>query len=181
MEENRNPDEERSDSPTAEIQKDMPGVEPMLSGSGEPAETYFRVTQLSMFYRYLFISVLTLVGAGFLFFIVPSTISTKDYPLMVILAFWVLALLRYWVYLLGMPHRILCRGQESLYFFSLLRRREILLKEVVAIKSSPIYPSYIRFITSKKKTIPMINHVTGLHELIDRIKEVNPELVTKGC
>ncbi len=167
MEEGRNPVEEKEERPVDDVREGVP-------------DTHFQVTRLSMVYRYLFITVLTLVGAGFLFLIVPSTLSAKDYPLLVILAIWVLALLRYWVYLLDMPHRIECQGPGTLRFFSLLRRREILLKDVVAIKTSPIYPSYVKFLTSKKKTIPMINHVTGLHVLTGRIREANPDLETKG-
>lgn len=146
-----------------------------------PEETTFRVTRPSLFYRYGFIVILTLLGAGFLFLTVPMYLSIRDYLVLGLLGLWALALLRFWIYLLGMPYRIRCREDGLMELVSVLRKREIPLKEVQTIQVSPFYPSYLKIITSRKKTISMINHVTGLHELIGRIKKVNPELETKGC
>jgi hypothetical protein len=168
-----------------------PDVEPARSDAGEgsdglgsrgssPAST-FRVSRLTLIYRYLLLVLLTAAGALFLFMLVPMAVSGRDYILGAILALWALALLRYWAFFLAMPHRITVEDDDSLQFHSLLRRRIIPCGEIVALRVSPVYMSYLKIITSRKKTVSMFNHVEGLHDLVLRIKRANPELKTSGC
>jgi len=151
----------------------------------EPApvepETVFRVTGASLAYRYLFIGLLTLVGAVILYAAAPTYLSTEDLIVMIILGFWALALLRYWVYLLDMPHKVVCREDGTLTFLSVFRRRVVPADAILSMKVSALYPTYLKFRTSKKKRIVMINHVDGLHKLVQRIRAANPGLKTKGC
>lgn len=179
MEKNENTQVETQQEP----EKQPPDGKGLSGAERETAldEVSYHVTRLSLVYRYGFIVILTLIGAGFLYLTIPMYLSTQDYLVLGILVLWGLALLRYWVYLLGMPHRINCRGDGSMELLSVLKRREIPLKEVEALRVSAIHPSYLKIFTSKKKTVSMINHVTGMHDLIERIKKENPELTTKGC
>lgn len=141
----------------------------------------FQVSRVSLVYRYLLLLALTAVGALLLSVLFPMAYKDRDYLIGALLAIWALALLRYWAFLLGMPLRICLDGGESLLFHSLFRTKKIKLSEIAAIRVSPFYQSYLRIVTSRKKTFPMLNHVDGLHDLIDRIKRANPDLETKGC
>ena len=146
-----------------------------------PEEIRFRVSILSLVYRYLFLGLLTLLGVFFLYLVVPMSLASSDFLVLGILLVWVLALLRYWVYLLDMPYRIGLKPGEPLEFRSILRKRMVAMEEIRAFKVSPVYPSFLRILTTRKKTIPVINHVSGLHDLIGRVKQANPALETKGC
>ena len=144
-------------------------------------EIQFQVSRTALIYRYCFLLILTLIGSGILYFLVPIALSSMDYPVLVLLVVWVLALLHYWYYLLNMPYRISCVEEKTLSFISILRRREIPLNEITCLRVSPIYPTYLKICTSRKKNISIINHVNGLHDLVWKIKNINPDLETIGC
>lgn len=169
---------------------DRPGPAPADSpeeatgaiGDAIPSRTEcFEVSRLSLVYRYLLLFALTVIGVFLLYILVPMALSGRDYLIGALLAVWGLALLRYWAFLLAMPHRICLEGGELLVFQSLFRERKINCNQIVALRVSPFYQSYLRIITSRKKTIPLLNHVDGLNDLIARIKRINPDLETKGC
>jgi hypothetical protein len=141
----------------------------------------FRVSRRTLVYRYLLLLVLSLIGAFLLSLLIPMAVSGRDYLIGALLVLWALALLRYWAFLLSMPHRISLAEDEWLILESLFRTRKVKRSEIAAIHVSPYYPSYLRIITSANKTFPMLNHVDGLHDLILRIKNANPDLETKGC
>ena len=141
----------------------------------------FQVSRVSLIYRYLLLLALTLVGALLLSLLFPMAISGRDYLIGGLLALWALALLRYWVFLLSMPHRVCMEGNEALVLHSLFRTKKVPCSEIAALRISPFSQSYLRIVTSGKKTFPMLNHVDGLHDLIIRIKRINPKLETKGC
>ncbi len=141
----------------------------------------FQVSRVSLLYRYLLLLALTLVGALLLSLLFPMAVSGRDYLVGGLLAIWALALLRYWAFLLSMPHRICLEGGEVLVLHSLFRTKKVPCSEIAAMRISPFYQSYLRIVTSGKKTFPMLSHVDGLHDLITRIKRINPNLETKGC
>jgi len=151
--------------------------------AGEPAEpeAVFRVSGATLAYRYGLICLLTLVAAAVLYLVLPSYISSRDYIVLVILGCWVLALLRYWFYMLDMPYRVVCGKDRSLQFVSTLRKVTLPASSIVSLKVSPLYSSYIKLRTDDKKTLTVMNHVDGLNELVARIREDNPRLTTRGC
>ena len=170
----------------------MPNSDPTQTDSSESAPVVppdkasfqtdcFQVSRVSLVYRYLLLLALTLVGALLLSLLLPMAVSGRDYLIGGLLALWALALLRYWVFLMSMPHRVCLEGNESLVLHSLFRTKKVPCSEIAALRISPFYQSYLRIVTSRKKTFPMLNHVDGLHDLIIRIKRVNPDLETKGC
>jgi hypothetical protein len=122
-----------------------------------------------------------MIGVLLLSLLFPMAYSGRDYLIGGLLALWALALLRYWAFLLSMPHRICLEGSESLVLHSLFRTKKVKCSEIASMRVSPFYQSYLRIVTSGKKTFPMLNHVDGLHDLIARIKSANPNLETKGC
>jgi hypothetical protein len=163
-------------------QTDKPESAPVVPpDEASPQTDCFQVSRVSLIYRYLLLLALTLVGALLLSLLFPMAVSGRDYLIGGLLAIWALALLWYWAFLLSMPHRICLEGNESLVLHSLFRTKKIPCSEIAALRVSRFYQSYLRIITSRKKTFPMLNHVDGLHDLIVRIKRVNPNLETKGC
>ena len=159
--------------------------EAAAAATGDPAfprPGCFRVSRISLIYRYLLLLALTAIGALLLALLLPMAVSGRDYLIAGLLAVWGLALLRYWVFLMSMPHRICLEGNDLLVLHSLFRTKKIGCGQIVAFRVSPFYQSYLRIVTSgKKKTFPLLNHVDGLHELILRVKAVNPDLETRGC
>jgi len=151
------------------------------ANNGLSQKVCFRVSRLSLLYRYLFLLVLTGIGVFLLYLLIPMAVSGQDYLIGGLLILWGFALLRYWAFLLSTPHRICLEENTVLVLHALFRTSKIECSEVSAVKVSPIYQSYLRIITSGKKTFPMLNHVDGLHDLIGRIKAVNPDIRTRGC
>lgn len=163
-------------------QTDRPESAPAVPPEETSSQTEcFQVSRVSLLYRYVFLLALTLVGALLLSLLFPMAVSGSDYLVGGLLAIWALALLRYWAFLLCMPHRVCLEGNESLVLHSLFRTKKVPCSEIAALRISPFYQSYLRIVTSGKKTFPMLNHVDGLHDLIIRIKRINPKLETKGC
>jgi len=164
------------------VQTDRPESAPAVPPDETSSQTEcFQVSRVSLLYRYLFLLALTLVGALLLSLLFPMVVSGRDYLIGGLLAIWALALLRYWAFLLSMPHRVCVEGNDSLVLHSLFRTKKVACSEITALRISPFYQSYLRIVTSRKKTFPMLNHVDGLHDLIIRIKRINPNLETKGC
>jgi len=146
-----------------------------------PGEVSFRVSKISIIYRYLSLALLTLVGGILLYILMPMMMTSRDYVFLAILALWALALLRYWVFLLDMPYRIVLTGGQPIAFVSLLRTRRIGAADIRAFNVSPVYSSFLRVLTSRRKKVSLINHITGLHQLIILVKQANPQMETKGC
>lgn len=155
---------------------------PAAAGGEDLSQTLcFRVSRVSLVYRYLLLLVLTAMGVLLLAILIPMAISGRDYLIGGLLALWGLALLRYWAFLLAMPHRICLQAGDSLAFHSLFRTRKIHCGEIASFRVSPIYQTYLKIVPAGKGTIAVLNHVDGLHDLIARIKRVNPDLETRGC
>lgn len=163
-------------------QTDKPESAPAVPPDETPSRTdCFQVSRVSLVYRYVLLLSLTLVGILLLSLLFPMAVSGRDYLIGGLLAVWALALLRYWAFLLAMPHRVCLEGNESLVLHSLFGTKKVPCSEIAAMRVSPFYQSYLRIVTSKKKTFPMLNHLDGLHDLVLRIKRINPDLETKGC
>jgi len=175
----KNADQAKPGATTAEDPTD--DVLASSTDNGLSQKVCFQVSRLSLLYRYLFLLVLTGIGIFLLSLLIPMAVSGQDYLIGILLILWGFALLRYWAFLLSTPHRICLEGNTSLVLHALFRTRKIECSEISAVKVSPIYQSYLRIITSGKKTFPMLNHVDGLHDLIGRIKAINPDLETRGC
>ncbi|MEW6442742.1 MAG: hypothetical protein AB1640_17530 [bacterium] len=141
----------------------------------------FRVSTASLVYRLVFLLALTAAGLFLLFLLVPMGLRTKDWVMLALLGMWAAALLRYWAFLLAMPLRIRCEEDGHLNVQSLFRTVRIPCGEVSALQVSTLYPSYLKIQTSRRKSLLLLNHIDGLHELILTIRSRNPELTTRGC
>jgi hypothetical protein len=183
MEEETMPDKD-SDQPTPETPATAAPPEGTAAESGEEGQSQtvcFRVSRLSLLYRYLFLLLLTGIGVFIVTILIPMAVSGRDYLIGGLLVIWGFALLRYWAFLLSTPHRICLEANAVLLLHALFRTRKLECSEISAMRVSPIYQSYLRIVTSGKKTFPVLNHIDGLHDLIGRIKAINPDLETRGC
>jgi hypothetical protein len=183
MEDETMPDKD-SDQPAPETPAMAVPPEGSAAESGEEGQSQtvcFQVSRLSILYRYFLLLALTGIGVFILTILIPMAVSGRDYLIGGLLVLWGFALLRYWVFLLSTPHRICLEANGILVLHALFRTRKLECSEISVMKVSPIYQSYLRIITSGKKSFPMLNHVDGLHDLIGRIKAINPDLETRGC
>ena len=140
----------------------------------------YRVSWISILYRLCFLGILSVIMVAILYFLVPMELATRDYLVLAVLLVWILALLRYWVYMLGMPHRLVCIEGGRIQTESLFSKREIPCTEIRSLMISPFYPGFLKIVTNKK-SISLLSHIDGLHELVSFIKEHNPGLRTRGC
>ena len=141
----------------------------------------YTVAVTSLVYRYFLLFLLTALACYIFLTLLPSTLSEQNYLISGILILWLLALCRYWFFMITMPYRILWLDEESLTFQSLIRRTTLPCDDIVAIKVSSFYQSYLKIVTPRKKSYSILNHVNGLHDMLARIKKLNPEVEIKGC
>ena len=109
-----------SDPAQTDRPESAPAVPP---DEASPQTDCFQVSRVSLLYRYLLLLALTLVGALLLSLLFPMAVSGRDYLIGGLLAIWALALLRYWIFLLSMPHRVCLEGNETLVLHSCSGRR----------------------------------------------------------
>ncbi len=67
-----------------------------------------------------------------------------------------------------------------LEFCSLFRRTRVSVNEIISIKAVPMTLGFIK-IKHRSGSIRLLNQITGLYELIGRVKTLNPEVEIKGC
>lgn len=80
-----------------------------------------------------------------------------------------------------MPNSIeISADSKSVLFKSIFSKRQIEIKKILKVETTPFNSSFITFKHEAGK-FTLINSIDGLHELIHKIKEVNPNLKTKGC
>ncbi len=166
------------------MQKDNITAETKESSDQEVSDSqdlFFRVTTTSIIYRYMFLLLLTIVGIFIFIMLIPATVAGKDYLTSGLLIFWALALAKYWTFILSMPYQIYLTDDDALRLRSIFQRKELPCEEIVLIKVSPLQQAYLKIITSRKKTFLLFNHINGLHEMINQIKKINPDLETIGC
>lgn len=159
------------------------GLGSSLALSDEPvrAGRLFRVTRAALLYRLCFLVLLTAVGVLLLAILVPMGIRSRDWVVLALLAAWTLALLRYWVFMLAMPHSIRCGQDQVLDFRSLFRTVRIPCSEVRELRVSPFYPGYLKLLSSRRRGLLFLSHIDGLHELVGWIRQSNPSVRTRGC
>lgn len=141
----------------------------------------FRVTRAALLYRLCFLLLLTAVGALLLAILVPMGIRSRDWLVLALLGAWALALLRYWVFMLAMPHSIRCGQDQVLDFRSLFRTVRIPCSDVKELRVSPFYPGYLKLLSSRRRGLLFLSHIDGLHELLAWIRQSNPSVRTRGC
>jgi hypothetical protein len=174
-------DSDKPDTGAPATEDPPEGAQGTSGDEGLSQTVCFQVSRLSLLYRYTFLLVLTGIGVFLLSSLIPMVVSGKDDLIGGLLALWGFALLRYWAFLISTPHRICLEEDAILVLHALFRTRKIECSEISAMRVSPIYQSYLKIVTSGKKTFPMLNHVDGLYDLIGRIKAINPDLETRGC
>lgn len=82
---------------------------------------------------------------------------------------------------LKMPQSIeLNTDSQKMTFNSILSKKEIEIREIQNIKTTPINSAFITF-RHKSGRLTLLNRIDGLHELINEIKKINPDLETRGC
>lgn len=76
------------------------------------------------------------------------------------------------------PYAITLMDDNSLEFRSRLRRTRVPVNEIISIKA--LSQGWIK-IKHRRGSIRINNQITGFHELICRIKNLNPEVEIEGC
>ena len=135
---------QESDEKASQGKTPVPEDEALSPNLAFQEEATFQVTFSSLIYRYGFIAILTVIGALLIYLIAPTGRSSGDIIVLIILGIWILALLRYWIYLLDMPYRIRSKEDGLLEFISVFRKRKVPRASILSLKVSSLYPSYLR-------------------------------------
>lgn len=159
---------------------DPPEAIPEAAPPGE-AERWFRVSPSAMVTAYALLLTLTIIGVILALLLLPSAVSARDFIVCGMLGLWALALIHYWVFVLSMPYRLCLRTPDRLTLHALLRKKEISCREIDSLRVSALSPRYLRIVPAKGRSVAIFNHIDGLHDLISRIRQANPEIETRGC
>jgi len=85
-----------------------------------------------------------------------------------------------WFFYLRIPYAITYLDDDSLEFRGLIRKTRVPVKDIISIKAVPLAAGFIK-IKTRRGSIRLINQITGLYELLGRVKALNPEVEIKGC
>ena len=111
----------------------------------------------------------------------PFIYTSDDTGGKIFFFFWSIAVLVMVVLNLKMPQSIEFNSDlHKVIFNSIFSKKEIETLKIRKIETTPINSAFITFRHDSGKLI-LINRIDGLHDLINEIKKVNPNIETKGC
>ena len=111
----------------------------------------------------------------------PTIFTSDDTGGKIFFTFWSIGVLIMVVLNLKMPKSIEFNSElQKVIFNSIFSKKEIETLKIRKIETTPINSAFITFRHDSGKLI-LVNRIDGLHELINEIKKVNPNLETRGC
>jgi len=121
---------------------------------------------------------LSLMAIFVIFFVVLNRQEAKEARWFA--GLWALSVLAFGLpNALRTPHTIVLDESGELIFKSLLPKRAFHAKDLISIKARFLSTSlYFKF---KKGKVTVINGINGLSQLIWLVKDINPNVQTKGC
>jgi hypothetical protein len=138
----------------------------------------FKVSKSSLYFTYSVMTIFILV----ILIMSPIIYRSEDDPEGKVFFFFWTVFVIIGVYMnIRMPHSMTLNSDSGkIIFNSLISKKKVNIREIQKIKTSPINSAYITF-RHKSGRLTLLNRIDGLHELINEIKKVNPNLETKGC
>jgi hypothetical protein len=110
----------------------------------------------------------------------PSLLqSPKAPPPMVGLIFLVFIVV-YLLWMLGLPHRITLAGDGSIEFTSVLRRQTVRADEIKSIKPEGYKFGFFMVRTDRSK-IRILAQFDGFHDFLARLQAMHPNVELRGC
>jgi hypothetical protein len=85
-----------------------------------------------------------------------------------------------WYAYLRIPYTITWRDDDSLEFRSLIGRTQVPVRQIISLKATPFTVGFIS-VKHQQGSLRIMSRMTGLYELIGRVKALNPEVEIKGC
>ena len=143
----------------------------------EPMKTY-HLAKSVLFLPLAALAILLLVVLAVL---LPSFLRPGAHPPPLFLGLvWVAVLVIFFFSYLRVPYAITWMADDFLEFRGPLLRTLVPVSDIISIKALPVKPGFIK-INHRRGSIRLINQITGLYELIGRIKALNPGVEIKGC
>ena len=137
----------------------------------------FKVSKSSLLFTYFIMAIFILV----VLIMSPFIYTSDDTGGKIFFFFWSIAVLVMVVLNLKMPQSIEFNSDlHKVIFNSIFSKKEIETLKIRKIETTPINSAFITFRHDSGKLI-LINRIDGLHDLINEIKKVNPNIETKGC
>src|SRR5262245_48350124 len=118
------------------------------------------------------------LGCGFLYACVAP--RAPDSPPTVFALVLLIGVVLFWVRQLRMPRRIILHEDGRLEFVSPIRRVAMTAQEIASIKPDG---SQLGFLTVRwgAGKLRLLNQFDGFHDLVTRIKRLNPGVEIRGC
>ena len=85
-----------------------------------------------------------------------------------------------WYIYLRIPYAITWRDDDSLEFRSLISLTKVPVRQIISIKATLLTVGFIN-VKHRQGSLRIMGRMTGLYELIGRVKALNPEVEIKGC
>lgn len=138
----------------------------------------YRLSRLMLIFMFAILVFMTAIGVSILI----GGVMGSQAPAMLKWFFllWVVMLAWTWTACLKIPYEIKYREDHSLEFRSLITTAAVDPQDIISIKAAALSGGFIH-LKHRRGTIRLINHMTGLYELIYTLKSLNPGIVVKGC
>jgi hypothetical protein len=128
---------------------------------------------------WLILMLVIFVGVSIFFLIFPFTFKDQTGPPWFIGIFWIIIVAWNLFWVLRIPHKIIFYKNGSLEFRSVLRNMKMLATEIKSIR--PEGPTYGFLVVTAKKKIRILSQFDNFHELVSKLKTLNPSVELRGC
>lgn len=135
---------------------------------------------LSPSLRFLLIAMLVIFSSISIFMLIfPFTFKDRSSPPAFIGIFWIFILAWNLFWFLRIPHKIILHKDDTVEFVSVLRKIKVQAREIKSIK--PEGPTYGFLVIRAQKRIRILSQFDNFHDLIAKLKTLNPSVLLRGC
>ena len=123
---------------------------------------------------------IVLVGMGLAIAVLPALSQSPKAPPPLVGLIFLVFIVVYLVWILGLPYRITFAGDGSIEFISVLRRQTVRAEEIKSIKPEGSQFGFFMVRTDRNK-IRILAQFDGFHDFLARLQAMHPNVELRGC
>ena len=128
----------------------------------------------------LVLVLIAFVGMGLAIAVLPSLFQSPKAPPPLVGLIFLVFIVVYLLWILGLPHRITLAGDGSIEFTSVLRRQTVRADEIKSIKPEGTQFGFFMVRTDRSK-IRILAQFDGFHDFLARLQAMHPNVELRGC
>jgi hypothetical protein len=140
--------------------------------------TTYKLSRFTIIFSYGLLGFFSLIGI--IAFFQSFRGEAGLFPAQPFLLIWLLLLAWIWYFYGRIPMAITWQDEGVLEFKSLLTTTRVPVKDIIAIKATPLTWGFIK-LTHNRGSLRLICQMTGFYELLGRVKAQNPQVEIDGC